>query len=179
MSDILACLASGVTEEEILADFPDLRRDDIRASLAFAADRERRLATGRSPLRLLFDQNLSHELPGKLEEHFPGSRHVEDPDVGLKDACDERIWHYARREDLAIVSTNACDFLELSCKFGHPPKFIWIPNQLEKKAREHIFSERKEDLLAFHKNEQQGLLYLAPAGYGCASGLPDVGAVPR
>jgi uncharacterized protein (DUF433 family) len=32
-----------MSEAEILADFPDLTSDDIRACLAFAADRERRL----------------------------------------------------------------------------------------------------------------------------------------
>ena len=42
--DVLDYLASGMTEDEILHDFPDLTRDDIRACLAFAADRERRLA---------------------------------------------------------------------------------------------------------------------------------------
>ena len=36
-------LGSGMSEAEILADFPDLTSDDIRACLAFAADRERRL----------------------------------------------------------------------------------------------------------------------------------------
>ena len=41
--DILEYLASGMTEPEILADFPDLTREDIRACLAFAAERERRL----------------------------------------------------------------------------------------------------------------------------------------
>ena len=41
--DVLEYLASGMSEDEILADFPDLQREDIRASLAFAADRERRL----------------------------------------------------------------------------------------------------------------------------------------
>jgi uncharacterized protein (DUF433 family) len=41
--DILEYLASGMSEDEILADFPDLTREDIRASLAFAADRERKL----------------------------------------------------------------------------------------------------------------------------------------
>jgi uncharacterized protein (DUF433 family) len=33
-----------MSEDEILGDFPDLTREDIRASLAFAAARERRLA---------------------------------------------------------------------------------------------------------------------------------------
>ncbi len=41
--DILEYLAGGMTIEEIIADFPELAEDDIRACLAFAADRERRL----------------------------------------------------------------------------------------------------------------------------------------
>ncbi|MBA2691080.1 MAG: DUF433 domain-containing protein [Rubrobacter sp.] len=41
--DILEYLASGMSDEEILADFPDLHRKDIRAALHFAADGERRL----------------------------------------------------------------------------------------------------------------------------------------
>ncbi len=43
VSDVLEYLAAGMTTEEILADFPDLTGDDIRACLAFAADREKRL----------------------------------------------------------------------------------------------------------------------------------------
>jgi uncharacterized protein (DUF433 family) len=43
--DVLDYLASGMTEDEILHDFPDLTREDIRACLAFAADRERKLAS--------------------------------------------------------------------------------------------------------------------------------------
>jgi len=43
--DVLDYLASGITEAEILADFPDIRSEDIRACLAFAADRERRLTS--------------------------------------------------------------------------------------------------------------------------------------
>lgn len=43
VSDVLDYLASGMSEDDIVRDFPDLTRDDIRACLAFAADRERRL----------------------------------------------------------------------------------------------------------------------------------------
>jgi uncharacterized protein (DUF433 family) len=39
--DVLDYLAGGMNQEEILADFPDLTQDDIRACLAFAADSER------------------------------------------------------------------------------------------------------------------------------------------
>ncbi len=41
--DILEYLASGMTETEILEDFPELTQTDIKACLAFAADRERKL----------------------------------------------------------------------------------------------------------------------------------------
>ncbi len=42
VGDVLGYLAVGMTEEELLADFPQLTRDDVRACLAYAADRERR-----------------------------------------------------------------------------------------------------------------------------------------
>jgi len=45
VKDVLEYLAGGMTEDEILADFPDLTSEDIKACLAYAADRERNLAT--------------------------------------------------------------------------------------------------------------------------------------
>lgn len=41
--DVLSYLAAGMTHEEILADFPYLTDDDIRACLSYAADRERQI----------------------------------------------------------------------------------------------------------------------------------------
>ncbi|PKO73279.1 MAG: hypothetical protein CVU23_03510 [Betaproteobacteria bacterium HGW-Betaproteobacteria-17] len=41
--DVLEMLAAGQSHEAILADFPELEAADIRACLAFAADRERQL----------------------------------------------------------------------------------------------------------------------------------------
>ncbi len=41
--DVLEYLASGMSRDEILSDFPDLTDEDLLACLAFAADRERRL----------------------------------------------------------------------------------------------------------------------------------------
>jgi uncharacterized protein (DUF433 family) len=43
--DVLEYLASGMSEGDILKDFPDLTHEDIRACLAFAADRERKLVS--------------------------------------------------------------------------------------------------------------------------------------
>ena len=44
--DVLDYQASGMSDDEILRDFPELTKDDIRACLAFAADRERKLVSG-------------------------------------------------------------------------------------------------------------------------------------
>ena len=43
VDDVLSNLATGMSEAEILADFPDLEHEDFLAVFAFAADRERRL----------------------------------------------------------------------------------------------------------------------------------------
>jgi uncharacterized protein (DUF433 family) len=45
VSDVLGWLAAGMTHEQIISDYPELTEEDIRACLAYAADRERRLTT--------------------------------------------------------------------------------------------------------------------------------------
>jgi uncharacterized protein (DUF433 family) len=45
VGDVLSYLASGMREEEILADFPQLKNENIRACLAYAAERERRVVS--------------------------------------------------------------------------------------------------------------------------------------
>ncbi len=41
--DILGWLASGMTVKEIIADYPELTEEDIKASLAYAADKEHKI----------------------------------------------------------------------------------------------------------------------------------------
>ena len=45
VGDVLGYLAGGMSDAQILADFPQLTRDDVRACLAYAAERERRTFT--------------------------------------------------------------------------------------------------------------------------------------
>ena len=45
VEDVLSYMAAGMSQDELLSEFPQLTRDDVLACLAFAADRERRLAT--------------------------------------------------------------------------------------------------------------------------------------
>jgi uncharacterized protein (DUF433 family) len=47
--EVLEYLASEMTEAEILDDFPDLTRADLKACIAYAADRERRFITASLP----------------------------------------------------------------------------------------------------------------------------------
>jgi uncharacterized protein (DUF433 family) len=42
VADVLGWLAAGMTHEQILSEYPELTEEDIRACLAYAADRERR-----------------------------------------------------------------------------------------------------------------------------------------
>lgn len=45
VGDVLGWLAAGMSHDDIRADYPELTEDDIRACLAYAADRERRVLT--------------------------------------------------------------------------------------------------------------------------------------
>ena len=45
VGDVLSYLAAGMTEDQVLAEFTQLTREDIRACLAYAAERERRSVT--------------------------------------------------------------------------------------------------------------------------------------
>jgi uncharacterized protein (DUF433 family) len=47
VADVLGWLAVGMSHEQILADYPELTEEDIRACLAYAADRERRILTAK------------------------------------------------------------------------------------------------------------------------------------
>jgi len=47
VADVLSYLASGMSEDQILSDFPELTREDIRACLSYAADRERQTLVSR------------------------------------------------------------------------------------------------------------------------------------
>jgi len=47
VADVLGWLAAGMSHDDIRSEYPELTEDDIRACLAYAADRERRLVTAK------------------------------------------------------------------------------------------------------------------------------------
>ena len=81
-----------MTEAEILADFPDLELEDIRAALAFAAERERRLVSIPPRVKLLFDENVAPRLVAGLSDVVSGVRPRSRCRTGPSD----------RRRDLAL-----------------------------------------------------------------------------
>ena len=74
-------------------------------------------------MRLLFDQNLSDRLPGRLSDLYPNSIHVKS--ISLDEAEDSTVWDYALAHGFTIVSKDS-DFQMRSIIDGHPPKVIWI-----------------------------------------------------
>jgi predicted nuclease of predicted toxin-antitoxin system len=72
---------------------------------------------------LLFDENLSFRLIASVRARFPGSRHVSD--VGLGQADDRAIWHFARDQGFTIVTLDS-DFFDMSLVERSPPKVIWL-----------------------------------------------------
>lgn len=74
-------------------------------------------------MKLLFDQNLSFKLVGRLSDLFPESAHVRD--LGLESADDEVVWKTAAEKGFTIVSKDD-DFHQRSFTRGAPPKVIGI-----------------------------------------------------
>jgi predicted nuclease of predicted toxin-antitoxin system len=66
-------------------------------------------------MRLLFDENLSHNLVSLLADPFPDSVHVRE--VGLKASDDPAVWEYAKNNELLIVSKDS-DMHQRSFVFG-------------------------------------------------------------
>ena len=68
-------------------------------------------------MKLLFDENLSPNLPHLVMSAFPGSEHVRE--IGLKGRTDEDIWNHAKQNDFAIISKDK-DFYQLALLYGSP-----------------------------------------------------------
>ena len=74
-------------------------------------------------MRLLFDEQLSEGLVGKLVDVFPGALHVRLLRRG--GASDRDVWELARGHDCILVTKDS-DFHRLSMLHGAPPKVVWL-----------------------------------------------------
>ena len=74
-------------------------------------------------MRLLFDEQLSEDLLGLLQDVFPGSLHVRD--LGAGGSPDLAVWQLAQERDCILVTKDE-DFHRLSVMRGAPPKVIGL-----------------------------------------------------
>ena len=74
-------------------------------------------------IKLLFDQNLSFKLCGRLADLFPNSSQAKL--LSLDRASDVELWDYAAANGYVLVSQDA-DFAELAALRGPPPKVVWL-----------------------------------------------------
>lgn len=109
-------------------------------------------------MKLLFDQNLSRQLPRLLSDRYPESIHIRE--VGMRGAPDRGIWAYARENGFIIV-TKDTDYRVLSRNLGHPPKVVLITLGNGPTAEvETLLRENYAAVAALEWNEWQGLLEL-------------------
>jgi predicted nuclease of predicted toxin-antitoxin system len=110
-------------------------------------------------VRLLFDENLSPDLPGLLATLFPSSAHVRD--LGLVGADDVGIWSIAAKQGFVLV-TKDDDFMELSILRGAPPKVVLIGlGNCRTSAVVALLSAEKLKLEKFESDADASLLELS------------------
>lgn len=107
---------------------------------------------------LLFDQNLSPRLVDRLDDLFPGSKHVSG--VNLDTATDEAVWLFAR-ENGFIITTKDADFTELAVVRGFPPKVLWIRRgNCSTKDIEALIRRNVAAIIALGEDADTGVLAL-------------------
>jgi predicted nuclease of predicted toxin-antitoxin system len=74
-------------------------------------------------VKMLFDQNLSRHLVGRVSDEFFDSRHVTE--TGLDPATEDEIWAFAGEHGFVIVPEDS-DFRQLAFLNGPPPKAVWL-----------------------------------------------------
>lgn len=117
----------------------------------------RRLPESHVP-RLLFDENLSHRLVGRLASVYPASVHVRD--LGLRGAGDPAVWSRAAADALMIVSKDD-DFRQLAFLRGMPPKVVWlVVGNAATEAVARLLEQRLPVIEQFEAHRTEALLLL-------------------
>ena len=101
-------------------------------------------------MKLLFDQNISFRIIGKIADLYPEASQVRE--LGLENSSDLKIWEFAKKNGFTIVTFDA-DFFDLTNLKGHPPKIIWL--RIGNTTTEYIanlFKERHELIKDFVQN---------------------------
>ncbi len=126
VKDVLDLLAAGVSEKEVLEDFPYLEAEDIRACLEYAAqelDHPVLVAERSGWMQFLVDAQLPPALARWLTEAGHPAKHVED--AGLREAEDAPIWDYALQQRVVLLTKDE-DFTARVKQSGQAPMMVWL-----------------------------------------------------
>lgn len=105
-------------------------------------------------MKLLLDENISYKLVNRLQDFFPGIKHISH--FQLNSIDDKIIFQFAKENNFAIVTFDE-DYFTLSVLNNFPPKIIWLrtgnlsTNELEKKLKdkqaiiEHFLNDNDVD----------------------------------
>ncbi len=111
-------------------------------------------------MKLLLDENLSRRLVPRIDDLFPGSKHVSSE--GLTQAPDSLLWDYARLNGFVIVSADA-DFYELAINMGPPPKVVWLRGcDYPTATAAELIRNQAIRIAEFGKDTEQAVLILKP-----------------
>lgn len=95
---------------------------------------------------LLFDQNISYKIAKKVEDVFPGAKHLSD--IRLEGSKDIDIWEFAKNNNFCIVTFDF-DFIDISTLKGSPPKIILL--RLGNSTTEKIGLRLQADVKLIHE----------------------------
>ena len=111
-------------------------------------------------MKLLFDENLSRRLVPRVEDLFPGSKHVSSE--GLLQTPDTVVWQYARANEFCIVTADG-DFYEMATTLGTPPKVIWLRGcDYPTAMAEEMIRGQAIRIAEFLQEPEQAVLILRP-----------------
>jgi predicted nuclease of predicted toxin-antitoxin system len=111
-------------------------------------------------VKLLFDENLSRRLVGRILDLFPSSSHVAIEN--LLHVPDAEIWSFARTHGFAIVTADG-DFYDLAVALGPPPKVIWLRGcDYPTAVAERLLRDQAVRVAEFLNDEDQAVLILRP-----------------
>lgn len=109
-------------------------------------------------MKLLLDENISYKLVSRLQNGFPGIKHVLD--FQLNSIDDKVIFKFAKENDFAIVTFDE-DYFTLSVLNNFPPKIIWLrTGNLSTNELEEILNAKKQVIDKFLED-------IEPDAYGC------------
>ncbi|MBA3704647.1 MAG: DUF5615 family PIN-like protein [Bacteroidetes bacterium] len=91
-------------------------------------------------MNLLFDQNISFKVPKRIQDIFPGAKHLSD--LRLEGSKDIDIWEFAKNNNYCIV-TYDWDFIDISTLKGFPPKIILL--RIGNTSTDNIISKIQAD----------------------------------